>query len=251
MAAVPRTKIVRVPKAGEMIAADLRRQVVLGELKEGETLPPETALMERYGVSRPTLREAFRILESEQLIAIRRGVNGGAQVLVPDSNVAAQYAGLLLQYRKASIADVYEARTLLETAAVTTLAKKRTAADLRAIAELLSEGESLLSDPDGYASHDVRFHELLVTLSGNQTLEVLTGMLYHIIGAHHHSFVATHDTGPAIASAKTAQRAHAKLLELLREKDVAQATDFWRKHLKQITTYMTKENGGELVDIMA
>ncbi|WP_410612312.1 FadR/GntR family transcriptional regulator [Amycolatopsis sp. lyj-109] len=251
MTAASRTSIVRVPKAGEMIAADLRRQIVLGELAKDDVLPSETALMERYGVSRPTLREAFRILESEQLINIRRGARGGARVLVPDSRVAARYAGLLLQYRKASIADVYEARSLVETAAVRTLAAKRTAADLQALTELVETGETLIGNAVGYAEHDADFHELLVKLSGNDTLDVLAGMLFHLIDAHHRAYAATQDDVPAFASAKVVQRAHVKLLDLIQARDADGATEFWRKHLKQVSNYMTRGEVPELIDILS
>lgn len=250
MAAAPRTSVVRVPKAGEMIAAELRRQIVLGELKEGEVLPSEKALMERFGVSRPTLREAFRILESEQLISIRRGVHGGARVLLPDAQVAARYAGLLLQYRKASIADVYEARTILETAAVRTLATRRSAADMQVLTDVLAEGEEEIGSALGYAEHDAQFHKLLIKLSGNDTVEVLAGMLFHIIDAHHRAYAASQEITPAFASAKVVQKAHVKLVELIRARDFELAGDFWRKHLKQVTSYMTRGEVPELIDIV-
>jgi len=73
---IPATRIgtaTRAPKTGELVAGHLRRQIVRGELRPGETLPLEAELMEQYGVSRPTLREAFRILESETLISVRSG----------------------------------------------------------------------------------------------------------------------------------------------------------------------------------
>src|ERR1700739_3358363 len=132
MSAMPvSTSVVRVPKAGEMVAAQLRRQIVTGELREGDALPSETELMEQFGISRPTLREAFRILESEHIIGIKRGARGGAHVLVPDTAAAGRYAGALLQYRGTTLADLYEARTHLEAAAVEMLARKRSAADTR------------------------------------------------------------------------------------------------------------------------
>ena len=112
---VTNVSAVRVPKAGEMVAAQLRRQIVLGELKEGDQLPPESVLMEQFGVSRPTLREAFRILEAEGAITVRRGVRGGARVQVPDIGVAARHIGLLLQYRGALLSDVYEVRAVLSS----------------------------------------------------------------------------------------------------------------------------------------
>src|SRR5262245_52102775 len=84
-------------EAAELIAAALRRQIVRSSVKPGDKLPPETELMAQFGVSRPTIREAFRILETERLIVVRPGSRGGAQVVAPDLTVAARYVGLLLQ----------------------------------------------------------------------------------------------------------------------------------------------------------
>lgn len=112
------TSVVRVPKAGELVAADLRRQIITGRLEPGAPLPNESVLMDRFGVSRPTLREAFRILESESIIKVLRGARGGARVVAPDGSVAARYTGLLLQYQGVPLADVYRARTAIEVSAV-------------------------------------------------------------------------------------------------------------------------------------
>ena len=68
---------VRVPKVAELVADQIRRRIVRGHLEEGEALLPESELMAEFGVSRPTLREAFRILESESLITVTRGSRGG------------------------------------------------------------------------------------------------------------------------------------------------------------------------------
>ncbi len=56
---------IRVPKTAELVAAELRRKIVRGELAEGDALPSEAALMAEFAVSRPTLRVAFRVLVSE------------------------------------------------------------------------------------------------------------------------------------------------------------------------------------------
>src|SRR5215218_6683547 len=125
----PVGQLVRAPKTAELIATHIRRQIVRGELKEGDTLPPEVRLMEQFGVSRPTLREAFRILETESLISVRRGSRGGAQVMAPDLSVAARYVGLLLQLQGATIVDVYEARMVLEPVCARLLAECRTEQD--------------------------------------------------------------------------------------------------------------------------
>jgi len=56
---------IRIPKTAELVADEIRRMITRGELKEGDTLQPEAQIIANFSVSRPTVREAFRILESE------------------------------------------------------------------------------------------------------------------------------------------------------------------------------------------
>src|SRR4029450_11176652 len=125
MASVDGSSAVRVPKTAELVSAKIRNRIVRGELREGDALPPEPVLMQQFGVSRPTLREAFRILESEGLIEVRRGARGGARVRRPEDDVVARYAGLLLQYRGTTVSDVFDARARLEAPAARMLASRR------------------------------------------------------------------------------------------------------------------------------
>jgi DNA-binding FadR family transcriptional regulator len=253
MAATVKSTLVRVPKAGELVAAQLRRQIVTGELREGDTLPPETALMEQFGISRPTLREAFRILESEHIIQIKRGARGGAHVLVPDAGAAGRYAGALLQYRGATLADLYEARAHLEAAAVEMLARKRSAADLQKLDAALAESEALLPDPMAYAEkHELQFHRLLVELAGNQTMIVLLDMLLSIIELHNQSFMRSHPVDEASEeTARAAQRAHAKLVDLIRQKAGDKAVSLWRQHLRSVSEYMISDPGETVLDVLS
>ena len=114
----------------QQIADELRRLIISGELDEGDSLGHEPELIERFGVSRPSLREALRILEAEGLISVVRGVQGGVRVHRPDQRLTARTAALVLQARNVSLADVFEARTIIEPAAVRLVAggRNRTAA---------------------------------------------------------------------------------------------------------------------------
>ena len=216
-----------------MVAAQLRRQIVLGELKEGDQLPPESVLMEEFGVSRPTLREAFRILEAEGAITVRRGVRGGARVQVPDITVAARQIGLLLQYRGALLSDVYEVRAVLEPGAARMAAKRRTSADLARLQEALDRHRESLEDPAAAIAADADFHRLIVELSGNETLQVLTGMVSNIIREGDRSYAESHDWQHDQELAKVALRAHTRLVELIRKRSGEEAEEFWRKHLAE------------------
>src|SRR5271167_661366 len=113
---------VRSPKTAELVARTLRRMVVDGQLSDGDFLPHEAELMAHFQVSRPTLREAVRILESERLVEVRRGSRTGARVRVPGAEIVARPAGLLLELSGATLADVMTARIAIEPAAAKLLA---------------------------------------------------------------------------------------------------------------------------------
>lgn len=246
------TERVRVPKTAELVAAQLRRQIVLGELTEGDALPPEAELMEEFGVSRPTLREAFRVLESESLISIRRGSRGGARVHAPSTEVAARHAGLLLQYRGASVADVYAARLIIEPPLARLLAAngtKKAKAQLRAIDD---EESAAVDDPEEFAHASARFHEQLMELAGNDTLAVFAAMLADIIDLHQSSVVREGAAGPkSEKERRAAVRSHQKLLDLIDAGDADGAEVHWRAHMEANLEHFGPGAGGTkaLVDL--
>lgn len=243
--------VVRVPKAGELVAAELRRKIITGDLEVGEPLPSEATLMAQFGVSRPTLREAFRILESEQLIRVLRGARGGARVLKPDPAVAARYTGVLLQSLGTPLVDVYRARATLEESAIGMAAGRRLTAKVKELDRLLAEGGELVEDVLAYAAHDVEFHRAVVDLADNTTLKVLADTLFGIIEAHNRAFIAAHPPGYDVPANKTAQRAHAKLVRLLAEGDLEAAQRHWRRHLEGVEKYMIGDSKETVVDVLA
>ncbi len=247
---IDRSSVVRVPKAGELVAADLRRQIVTGELQPGEPLPTESVLMTRFGVSRPTLREAFRILESESIIKVLRGAHGGARVMAPDGATAARYTGLLLQYKGVQLSDVYRARTAIEVSAVGELASAP-AKTVKVLADLVERGGELLDDAYGFARHDTAVHQAIVDLAGNETLSVLASMLLHVMDAHNEHFMSQHGEAHEKQADRLAFRAHKKLVKLLQAGDAAAAMAFWRKHLNNVERYMIGDSRTTLVEVLS
>src|SRR5258707_6771762 len=137
--AVPASAAVRSTKTDELVAGTLRRMVVDGQLKDGDFLPNEAELMAHFQVSRPTLREAVRVLESERLVEVRRGSRTGAKVRVPGAEIVARPAGLLLALSGATLADVMTARTAIEPQAAKLLAEEGTAEAHEELARLVDD----------------------------------------------------------------------------------------------------------------
>jgi len=221
---------VRSPKTAELVAGTLRRMVVDGQLKDGDFLPNEAELMTHFGVSRPTLREAVRVLESERLVEVRRGSRTGARVRVPGPEIVARPAGLLLELSGATIADLMTARSGIEPMAARLLAESGTS-------EVFDELDRMLDDhlpsdwrSDRLAETTGDFHLRMVQLSGNDTLAIISGML-HEITVRHTAFVFKEGRPVSKADYDKLMRSYRRLMQLLRSGDGAAAEAHWRKHL--------------------
>lgn len=238
------------PKTAELIADRLRRQIVRGELPEGTALPSEAELMIAFGVSRPTLREAFRVLESESLIQVRRGARGGARAQAPGVAVVARYAGLVLQCRGTTLADVYEARIVIEPPCVATVAGAVTPATVADLRAALAVQETTADPVRAIRAHDA-FHALLIEVAGNATVRLLTGMVEHIIDL---ASVAHVRAAAGSVAHRRAMRnglaAHRRVVELIEAGEARGATDLWRRHLTEARDYLTHSDVRTVIDQM-
>ena len=226
-------RAVHLPKMADIVAGDLRGQIISGALKEGDPLPPEDQLMEHAGVARTTVREALRILESEGLLVVRRGAGGGARIKAPSVSNVARYIGLVLQSQGATLQDVFDARLMLEAPAAGMLAhaddRERIVAELRTA---LDEEEAVLGEPVELSHAYGRFHQLIVQLSGSQTFEVLTSVSNRIIQVQADRYMRANATRPdRHIDSHAAHRAHIRFVELVAAGAGQDAEELWRKHL--------------------
>jgi GntR family transcriptional regulator, transcriptional repressor for pyruvate dehydrogenase complex len=234
----------RVPKTAELVAHHLRKQIVRGELREGESLPAEATLTEQFGVSRPTLREAFRVLETEQLITVRRGARGGAAVHAPSAAMVARYAGFYLEHDGTSLADVLEARVAIESQAAGLAAMRRTGADLERLRAAIAECEQFAADRRRLVLQFSEFHALVVDVAGNHTLVLVHAVLREIIDMAKLRRLAGDANGPSRALVRGAD-AHRRLVDLIAAGDATGAESWWRRHLTDANHYLLAIPGGE------
>lgn len=221
---------VRSPKTAELVAGTLRRMVVDGTLTDGDFLPNEAELMAHFGVSRPTLREAVRVLESERLVEVRRGSRTGARVRVPGAEIVARPAGLLLELSGATIADLLTAKSGIEPMAARLLAESGSTEDYDTLERMLSEDIPAGWQSGRLAETTGAFHLRVVQLSGNATLSIVAGML-HEITVRHTAFVFNERRPVSKDDYEKLTRSYRRLLKLMRAGDAAGAEAHWRRHL--------------------
>jgi DNA-binding FadR family transcriptional regulator len=230
---------VRSPKTAELVARTLRRMVVDGQLSDGDFLPHEPELMAHFQVSRPTLREAVRILESERLVEVRRGSRTGARVRVPGAEIVARPAGLLLELSGATLADVMTARIAIEPAAAKLLAVSGTVDAHNELDRLVGEIPAAWEAGD-LASASTNLHRRMVELSGNATLAMIAGMLHEISERHTTAaFIGVDNVVPKAEYTKLL-RSYRRLVELVVARDGERAEAHWRRHMENAAAALLK-----------
>lgn len=233
-AAVPEKR--RPPKAAELVAEELRRQIVTGKLKPGDKLVPENVLQEEFAISRPTMREALRILESESLITIGRGKHGGARVTSIDLASVARQVGAFLQIERTTLQDVWLARTVIEPPAAGIVAAQRNPAAIEALEANIAEARHAAEhDLLRYADLSADFSLLIALHSGNRTLYLLARLIHDIIRRQHEHVTQRTSAKASVAVLRQESlRSREHVVELMRRGAATAAERFWREHIEHM-----------------
>lgn len=225
---------VRVPKTAELLAARIRRAIIRGDIEAGHKLPVEAEMMADFEVSRPTIREALRVLESEGLLTVTRGARGGARVNRVSGDMLTRAAGLALQAHGATLRDLFEVRSMIEPPAAGMIAAARDLNAAAALRSCLERERAAVKGDQPPTDLIAEFHRLLLESSGNVAL-ALVGRALHDVVASHLRYSAR--TKPAIAPAAAAKRirlglkSQARLIDLIEAGDAAEAEAHWRRHM--------------------
>ena len=164
---------VQLQRAADVVADRIRELIVSGELADGERLPRLDLLLDEFGISGPSMREALRMLESEGLITVQRGSVGGAIVHRPSYKAAAYTMALVLRSRDTDVADVAESLAHLEQTCAVLCARRpdRKRTVVRALRKLNQNAQSLIdADELTFTEAMTAFHEELMRGCGLATL---------------------------------------------------------------------------------
>jgi DNA-binding FadR family transcriptional regulator len=189
----------RVPKLAELIAEQIHIEIRQGRLREGDSLPSEAVIMTSFGASRPPVREALRILESDGLITVRRGARGGISVVRPDHRTVA--------------AKMRNAIKLWDTGAAEAAALAA-GAELAAVQALAEQCRRTGREPAiDVAVSDGRFHQRLIDCSGAKLAHCLIAALSEMV-----------------LSECTDSSAHSRALRAIGRGNARAAVRVWRAH---------------------
>lgn len=239
---------IHLPKLSHLVAERLRSQIVSGELSNGDRLPSESELLAIYNVSRPTLREALRILEAEELIIVARGNRSGAAVLGPTIDRAAQYASNVLVAGGTTLADIHEARMFIEPPVVRALALRPNRSKIiRELTQYVRAAE--VAQKAGRFDEALEaingFHAQLIRSSGNQTLGLVIGLVHAFAQqAHATALLPGHSAEAIDRNMDKTMSSLRTVLEHISAGEADLAETFWRRHMERAYEFLMRTGIG-------
>ena len=167
-------------KTSERVALDIVHDIVAQGLHTGARLPLEAEMVEDYGVSRSSLREALRLLEVQGLIRLKPGPGGGPVVGAVDASNLARTTSLYFHLGAATYHDLLATQVLLEPLCAQLAASNP---DRRRVMEPYFEPLPIHDDA-GYHRATVAFHTAIYALAANPVLRLLTEAITHMVSDH-------------------------------------------------------------------
>src|SRR5262245_58242429 len=186
--------------------------------------------MRQFGVSRATVREALRVLESRGLVRSRPGSPNGAEVLSFQTNMLRGPLSQLARVEHVSVTDLLQFRMILEGSATYLAALLRTDEELaemdQALQAMASSAKVGLAE---FSAADLHFHETVAKASGNELLSVCSDVVRDVVLQMIHEHIA--DASNSAELMQVWLRAHTELLKAIRAGDAELAAQRIRQDL--------------------
>ena len=235
----------------EEVVEQIRRKILDGELRVGDRLPGERQLSEMLGVSRASVREAMRVLESMAIIRARTGTGPGSGSVIVGEPGPALGDTLIMNAALATISldEVIDVRCMLERAAILQVIER---ADAASIAELRGLVEAMRAESDAriFLGYDAEFHLRLAEVSGNRLLAYLMaslrGVIHEVLSRIFPHVAEWDDLRPVVVEE------HAEIVDLIEARDAAAAVERLEAHIRHSLDRIQRANpqGGALGSIV-
>jgi DNA-binding FadR family transcriptional regulator len=220
--------------SSDQIAKEIRLYIVRQGLRPDDRLGTENELATEFGVSRPTLREALRLLASSHLIRASRGPGGGVFVAsTPNEGIGRNLSdsiATMLETDTVSMRELVEARIHLEVPLAGLAAQNATAGTTAELEAAIAEGAQSRDHPasDAFRLADARFHREIARTAQNELLRAFTSWTLDVLQPVLVARVGEGIDGDAIL------RQHRAILRAIRQKQPAAAQRAMRRHLEYV-----------------
>jgi len=232
----PTIKVRQKKKAFKQIIEAILVMIADGTLSYGSSLYNEEELCQILGVSRPTLREALRVMELLGMVSVRP--RKGIMINKPNFDEGYLPISYILSFEKASAHDILELRSAIQIEMIYKAALNRTQEQLDALFEIMTKAEedATMSNEE-FTVYDEKFHQQIILCSGNMLAYKMILTLGDVI--ENHLMEINKKPMPGRRAATIAH--HREIAECIAKKDPVGAQSIMRVHLER-TKHMISDD---------
>ncbi|MGV6887805.1 transcriptional regulator NanR [Rhodophyticola sp. SM2404] len=216
-------------KLSDQVFDRLWAMVQSGELSPGDTMPSERALMERFNVGRPAVREALQSMANKGLISISHGERSKVNKLTPGIafDQVDSIAKLLLSSEPSNLENLKQFRKILEAGSIQIAAGNCTPKNIANLRALVEAQRDKLGQEKAFIEADIAFHVAIAALTENPLIQAVTQAMLSWLSAYYKPVL--HWSGRE----DTTLMEHARIVDLLEAKDVSGAVRLMGDHLNR------------------
>jgi GntR family transcriptional repressor for pyruvate dehydrogenase complex len=212
--------------ATQLVVSELEDEI-FNSFEPGSSLPSESELASRLGVSRLTVREAMKSLQARGLVDIRHGRR--AIVAHPTATPVSDFFTALVRRQPHGLLELLEVRRALEVHIAALAAQRASRAAVAGLELLLDAMERAKEDRDEFNKADIQFHESLADATGNHVLSLMIQALEGPLRASRLKSISGHLA--RIGAIDDVIDQHARIFERVRDRDSTGAAEAMRAHL--------------------
>ncbi len=217
-------------KPAESIYEQLKKLIIQGEIEIASRLPSERKMMEIFGRSRSTIREALRLLERDGYIStVSR--SSGAVVKEPGIDGVVDSLESMIQMKNLDMAQVLEFRQLTDTTAAKHAALRRSQKDLQSIRDILLDSEIAKGDPVAFTQKDLEFHLAIAHAAGNELYGIMLMVCRQVIGQRLMETLQKGDHLDKSDRYEYIMETHTKIYQAIERQDGDAACELMEEHL--------------------
>ena len=212
----------------EHVAQQLLERIIAAKLKPGSSFATEAELLAQFNVSRPTLRESLKLLESQGVLQLRPGPGGGIIVREPSTDLLAHGLSVFLRLHEVPFSTVIKAREVIEPALAYEAAVKGRKEDFDELEASIARMKALdaQSDQDAFLEENRVFHSVIARASGNKVLEIFWETISILAHGEHHGIRYS------VGNQAHVIRAHQRILDACRQRDGDAASAAMETHVR-------------------
>lgn len=222
---------VKPKKVSEVIYEQIREKILSGELRAGDRLPTEQELIEQFQRSRPSVREALRMLESRNYITIARG--SGAVVNKISSDGLSVLLDNMVKMQLTTLEDVMKVRRVVEETMVYKAASNRTEEDMREIDEVLEEGYNAIPNWRRYLDKSLEFNLKIARAAHDELLYMIANMVVYATKDYYVDRLSGHEEEFILEHNRNSYEEHFAIARAISEGDVEKACELNNIHLNR------------------